>query len=179
MFEGFGEFGSCEELNEAAQGFLEEGDIDSLFAMATENGIDREDVQDFIDGYVTELTTGIQAAIGRLEVHKKHIVRQNKNVAERMACGIMLSILATMVMEKGMADAIMEKGKSVAEVYKAMAEEAKKHASGSGQERMAVSCGTDQELRGILRAYYLEPKKLRKEIAALYVFGGEDGNAGI
>lgn len=179
MFEKFGEFGSCEELNAAAQGFLNEGDTDALLGLAEENGIDTEDAQDYIDGYIQEFVTEIQAAIGRIEVQKKHLVRQNRDVAERMACGVMLSMLATMVTEKGMADAIMEKGKSVAEVYKAMAEEAKKHASGSGQERQAVSCGTDQELRGILRAYYLEPKKLRKEIAALYVFGGEDGNAGI
>lgn len=40
MFEKFGEFDSCEEINMAAQGLYEEGDIKSLRALAKENGLE-------------------------------------------------------------------------------------------------------------------------------------------
>ncbi len=44
MFEKFGEFDSCEELNRAAAARLAEGDTDAIYTIAEENGIDRESV---------------------------------------------------------------------------------------------------------------------------------------
>lgn len=44
MFEKFGEFDSCEELNRAAAAQLAEGDTDAIYTIAEENGIDRESV---------------------------------------------------------------------------------------------------------------------------------------
>ena len=38
MFDKFGEFNSVEELNAAAEGFRNEGDLESLMALAQENG---------------------------------------------------------------------------------------------------------------------------------------------
>jgi len=173
MFDKFGEFGSHEELNMAAAGLLEEGDTESLLALTEENGLDQDDAQEYIDGSVPELATPIVAAVGRLSIQKNHLVTNNKNVAERMAYSVMLSMLQTMCTDEDMAAAIMQKGKTVADIYKAMEDEAKKHASGSGQNRQAISCGTDQELRNIIRTYYIAPAQLRKKIAALYVFDGE------
>lgn len=49
MFEKFGEFHSAAELNEAAAGFLEEGDRESIFALTQENGLDREDATFILD----------------------------------------------------------------------------------------------------------------------------------
>lgn len=173
MFEKFGEFNSVEELNAAAAGFLKEGDEESVFALAQENGLEREDAEDYVDGIVPELATRKEAALGRLAIQREHIVKNNKDMAERMAYGVMLSMLQTMCTEEKLAAAVMQKGKTVEDIYKAMREEAGKHASGTGQNRYAVSCGTDQELRDIIRAYYLEPKKLKHRIAALYVIGEE------
>ena len=48
LFEKFGEFGSAEELNRAAEGLKEEGDTQGLRLLAEENGIDLEDAADFI-----------------------------------------------------------------------------------------------------------------------------------
>ena len=42
MFDKFGEFDSCEELNRAAAAQFKEGDDEALIALAEENGIDRE-----------------------------------------------------------------------------------------------------------------------------------------
>ena len=57
MFDKFGEFDSFEELNKAAEGLLKEGDLESLRALAEENGIDCADTEDYIDGIVPELAT--------------------------------------------------------------------------------------------------------------------------
>lgn len=66
MFEKFGEFDSCEELNRAAAQ-LKEGDKETVVALALENGIDKEDAEDYIDGYIEELATPTMAAAGKLK----------------------------------------------------------------------------------------------------------------
>ena len=45
----FGEFDSAEELNKAAEGFKNEGDLESLYALAEENGISKEDLIFWLD----------------------------------------------------------------------------------------------------------------------------------
>ena len=73
MFEKFGEFDSAAELNRAAAAQLEEGDEEAIFMLAEENGIDREDAEDYIDGCVPELATPLMAALGKLELEKKDL----------------------------------------------------------------------------------------------------------
>lgn len=172
MFEKFGEFGSVEALNDAAKGFLDEGDTEALFALAEENGIDKEDAEDYADGAVEELATPTMAAAGRMMVWEEHLVNKNKDMTQRMAMKVIINMLKTMCVDPELTTAIMQRGKSPDLIYSAMAEEAKKHAAGTGQNRMAVSCGTDQELREIIRTYYLNPRELKKKLAALYVVNG-------
>lgn len=71
MFDRFGKFDSAEELNAAAEGFLQEGDTDSIYAMARENGIDAEDVSDYLDDASAGLVTPLSAAIGKLNVERE------------------------------------------------------------------------------------------------------------
>lgn len=68
MFDKFGEFDSYEEINKAAEGLKEEGDTESLKELAKENGIDIEDVQDYLDGIADALTNKSMAALGKLEI---------------------------------------------------------------------------------------------------------------
>lgn len=68
MFEKFGEFDSAEELNKAAAAQLEQGDTEAIITIAVENGLDREDAEDYIDGIVPELTTQLMAAMGKIKV---------------------------------------------------------------------------------------------------------------
>ena len=68
MFEKFGEFDSSEELNKAAEGLLKEGDIESLKILAAENGIDKDDVEDYEIGLIDSLTTPLTAAYGKLDI---------------------------------------------------------------------------------------------------------------
>lgn len=73
MFDKFGVFDSAEELNRAAAAQLGEGDTDALFALAQENGIDREDAQDYANGDMPELCTPLMAALGKLQVEEKDL----------------------------------------------------------------------------------------------------------
>lgn len=64
----FGTFDTVEELNRAAAAQKAEGDEEALYALAKENGIDRDDVEDYLDGAVEELATPLMAALGKLDM---------------------------------------------------------------------------------------------------------------
>lgn len=68
MFEKFGEFDSHEEINELAINLSNEGDVDSIYALAQENGIPREFAEMFIAGDVPEICDAMTAAIGKIDV---------------------------------------------------------------------------------------------------------------
>lgn len=70
MFEKFGEFDSVEELNAAAEGLKKEGDLESLLALAEENGIDKEDAEDYMDNCADEFANPLMAAVGKLQIEK-------------------------------------------------------------------------------------------------------------
>ena len=107
MFDVFGEFNSVEEINEAAAAQLAEGDIEAVFTIAEENGIDKEDAQDFIDGVVPELANALMAAYGKLDVE----------AAELKPYEIMADWLSYIKVrcqeDRNMAAAVRRKGKSL------------------------------------------------------------------
>lgn len=73
MFEKFGEFDSVEELNRAAAAQKAEGDEEALLALAEENGIDKEDAEDYMDDCTDELATPLMAAVGKIKVESEHL----------------------------------------------------------------------------------------------------------
>ncbi|MBD5524547.1 MAG: hypothetical protein HDR04_09020 [Lachnospiraceae bacterium] len=73
MFERFGEFDSADEINATAEGLLKEGDTESLYILAEENGLDREEAEDYINGDVTELTNALMAAYGKLDIENAEL----------------------------------------------------------------------------------------------------------
>lgn len=73
MFDKFGEFNSCEEINELAENLLNEGDIESLRDVAKENGIVVDIVELYISGDVVELCDPLTAAIGKIEVESEEL----------------------------------------------------------------------------------------------------------
>ena len=160
MFDKFGEFDSVEELNLAAEGLLKENDSNSLFELAKENGISREDTQDYIDGHVAEFATLPMAAMGRIKVIKLPV-----NPMEKMACSVILEKLQNMITDEAMQTAVMHKGKRIEKIYEAMKKGAEKHKSGG----VGVSCGTDKQLREIIQAYYIHGEnKTAEMIEKLY-----------
>lgn len=107
MFDKFGEFNSVEELNAAAAGLKEEGDIEALHELAKENGIDKEDVEDYLDGIVPELANALMAAYGKLKVEAEEL-----KVYEIMEDWIQY-IKIRCSEEAAMAIAVRRKGKSL------------------------------------------------------------------
>lgn len=73
MYEKFGEFDSVEEINRAAADLKAGGDEETLVALALENGLSREDAEDYMDDCINELTTSMQAAVGKLRMEMKEL----------------------------------------------------------------------------------------------------------
>lgn len=106
MFEKFGEFDSYQEINRAAAAQKAEGDEEALIALAEENGIDREDAEDYMDGCMEELTTATLAAVGKLKIEKEDLKLEGflvDLVDELSAWCLDNEKLAVAVRRKGMA----------------------------------------------------------------------------
>lgn len=68
MFDIFGEFDSAQELNAAAEGLKNEGDMESIKKLAKENGIEEAFADMYIQGGMPELCDVAMAAIGKITV---------------------------------------------------------------------------------------------------------------
>lgn len=162
MFEKFGEFNSVEELNMAAEGFLKEGDLESLYALAEENGIDKEDVEDYVNGDTKVFATLSMAVFGRIDVQEKEIAK-NEDKNEKMINMVILNMTKAIMTDHDIQEGIMKKGKRITKIMELMKKEAKKHQDGM----TGVSCGTDRELQNIIYAYFTD-KNAEKVIKELY-----------
>ena len=78
MWERFGRFNSADEINRAAAAQKAEGDEEALVALAIENGFDREDAEDYMDGLTDRFCTTLSAALGRLRVEAEHLDLKNE-----------------------------------------------------------------------------------------------------
>lgn len=164
MFDKFGEFDSAEEINRAAEAQLKEGDWDAIKAIAEENGIDKEDAEDYIDGYIESLVTTLSAACGKIKVE----------AAELKLTGVLLDwvdeirLMCTEDVE--FAKAVRKKGKDLtgyiaktaesgyenrAVVDKRIVEKAKKIKSIVGNHEFAIGIPNKKARRDLAKAYYL------------------------
>lgn len=107
MFDKFGEFDSADEMNRAAAAQRKEGDNEAILSIAEENGIDREDAIDFIDGCVAAFVTPLMAAHGKLDIEAKEL--QPYEIMEDWLQYIKLRCAE----EPEMAVAVRRKGKSL------------------------------------------------------------------
>ncbi len=73
MFDRFGEMETAAEINELATNLKNEGDLDSIKALATENGIDEEVANAFIDGIIPFICDDMSAALGKLNIEAKEV----------------------------------------------------------------------------------------------------------
>lgn len=73
MFEKFGEMSSYKEINTLAENLSNEGDPESLRAMAEENGIPGDYVELYINGDIPYLCDIPTAAIGKLDIECKDL----------------------------------------------------------------------------------------------------------
>lgn len=73
MFDKFGEMNSYREINELAENLFNEGDLDSIKAMAAENGIPSELIEMYLCGDLQFLCDAETAAIGKLDMESKEL----------------------------------------------------------------------------------------------------------
>ena len=159
MFEKFGEFNSAEEINECAAGLKEEGDEESLYAMAEENGLAKEDVEDYLDDAVDELCNVSMAALGKLEVEEKALKTSHVMVD-------WVSYIKTQcIKDEMMARAVRMKGKTLVGCMGAILKEAYNtrmrvpdkivKAAGIGAGRVELGMPGMAKVNEIIKSYYL------------------------
>lgn len=73
MEKKFGVFKTVDELNQAAAAQKAEGDEEALYALAEENGLDKEAVDDFMSLEGISFTTPLEAAYGKLDMEMKEV----------------------------------------------------------------------------------------------------------
>lgn len=148
MFEKFGEFDSVEELNRAAASQKEEGDEEALVLLAEENGIDKEDAEDYLDDYTNKLTTPLMAALGKLKVE----------IESYKISGVLLDwaqeIEAECIESEEMARAVRRKGKDLGEYIARLTDKGFKNKTVVDKE-IIKKCGEDLRRMAGTRDLYI------------------------
>lgn len=82
MFEVFGNMDSFEEINRTAEGLFNEGDMENIRVLASENGLDPEMTEAYISGDIPMLCDPMMAAVGKLEAERKEkeVVAYNRKI---------------------------------------------------------------------------------------------------
>lgn len=107
MFEKFGEMDSFREINELAENLFNEGNMESLKAMAEENGIDKDIVDLYLQGEVPVLCDPLTAALGKIDIECAEL--KPKEIMKDW-----VEYLKTQCMEnETLAIAVRKKGKSL------------------------------------------------------------------
>ena len=159
MFERFGEFDSAEEINECAAGLVDEKDFDSLYEMAAENGLSRDDVDDYLEDIMGSLCNDRMAALGKLEVEEKALK------ATHVMVDWVSYIKTQCIKDEQMARAVRMKGKSLVGCMGAILKEAYNtrmkvpaeivKAAGIGAGRVELGMPGMARVNEIIKSYYL------------------------
>ena len=164
MFDKFGEFDSVEELNRAAAAQFKEGDEAAIYALAEENGIDKEDADDYMDGCTDELATPLMAAMGKLKVESedlklKGILQDWVDELRSMCAEDMEFAIAVRSKGKDLAGYIAKTAEAGYEnravVDKRIVEKAGKIKSIVGNHEFSIGIPDKKTRRELARAYYL------------------------
>ena len=161
MFDKFGEFDSVEELNRSAAAQREEGDEEALVLLSKENGIDKEDAEDYMDGCL-ELASVLMAAVGKLNVEKEEL--KIKGILSDW-----VDELVTMCTEnESFARAVRKKGKDLAGYIAMTAESGYKHRAVVDKRIVDKA----PKIKGIVGSHEFSigvpDKKTRRELATKY-----------
>lgn len=165
MFEKFGEIGSAEKLNELAENLVNEGDYDSLKALAKENGIDEEFANDFINGDSEQFVDAVTAAVGKISIEADEL--KTKGLMEDWVSYIEAEALE----DEALAKAVRKEGKSLKGCMAALLEAAFKTRKAVDKgildkvklnpkpSRVEFGVPNMREARKIIRGYYLGGKE--------------------
>ena len=159
----FGIFESYEELNRAAAAQKAEGDREAVIALALENGLEKEDAEDYLETEDTEweLCNAAMAALGKLKLEEEElgITSQLKDWKD---------FLSQLILEEEtgeLAGAVFSPGRHLAEALAAGIKKASQNRVRVPEEIFKKTglpetaawigmCGRD-ELRTVFTDYYL------------------------
>lgn len=165
MYEKFGEFDSAAEINKVAATKRGEGDEDALIQLAIENGLDKEDAEDYMDGVIDILVTPVQAAVGKLKLEAKDL----------KLTGVLMDwvqeLIEKSMNEPEMAAAVRKKGKELAGYIALTADEGYK-ARAVVDKRIVAKCGALKKIVGNHEFSIGIPNKAqRKQLMDRYYLG--------
>ena len=159
----FGEMGSAGEINELAENLANEGDVDSLKAMAAENGIDPYAVDLYMQGDLAVLCGEEDAALGKIDVEEQDLKPDEllKDWVEYLKGQVYENM--------ELARAVRMKGKSLAGMIAYLMAWAFKHqhpvsddikkAAGVSAGKVTFGIPGMGTAKKLIRAYYLEETK--------------------
>ena len=152
MYDKFGEFDSAEELNQAAEGLFNEGDIENIYVLASENGIDVELVTMYIEGEIPFLADAAGAAIGKIEAELKEAEKTYGMTAVCIA-----EYVKSLCDREVFAVAVRRKGKSLQTCIQNMQHAAEKQV----KKRSGTQCVCIPPSAGyqMIRDYYMGGEK--------------------
>lgn len=160
MFDKFGPL-TYEELNKTAEGLKMEGDIESLILLAEENGLEKEDAEDYADEVVDTFTTPVEAAIGKIKVESEYF-----NLAQSTTLSGMRDLIAyTVTQNEKLQTAAHDPEKSLAKCLGKLVAEASRTRYKLPDE-IAIAAGIPTVYMGDVS------KERAKEIIKAY-YGGE------
>lgn len=157
MFDKFGPL-TYEELNKTAEGLKMEGDIESLILLAEENGLEKEDAEDYADEVVDTFTTPVEAAIGKIKVESEHL-----NIAHSTTLSGMRDLIVyTVTQNEKLQKAARDPEKSLAECLGKLVAEASRTryklpdeiADAAGIPTVYMGDISKERAREIIKAYY-------------------------
>ena len=158
MFEVFGNMDSAEEINKTAEGLKNEGDKDSLYKLAEENGIDKGFAEMYLAGIAPFLCDVATAAVGKL------ILEANELKAKELIADWIEYIKVSCMEDEELARAVRCKNKSMKEClaelmkwsYKNMYEIPKDVAKAAGiNANVKFGIPGMRQAKNIIRKYYL------------------------
>lgn len=174
MEKKFGIFNTVEELNRAAAAQKAEGDLEALIGLATENGLEKEDAEDYMDSDDAEdtLCNETMAAIGKLKLEAEDLKLESQMKDWKDFVVQMLMEYPTQHMEEdgaALANAVFNPDKKLLDVLAAGLKLASKNrvtvdrritkAAGLPESAGQIGmCGRD-ELKKIILDYYMGDKK--------------------
>ena len=161
----FGIFHTVEELNRAAAAQKAEGDLEALTALALENGLDREDAEEFMEGELPYMCTPCMAAIGKVSMEAEELGLESQ-LADWKDYLIQLLLdypgddlcNAVFLPEKKLLHVIAQGLKKASENRVTVNREITKAAGLPESAGQIGMCGRD-ELKGIILNYYLGGKQ--------------------
>ena len=153
MFNIFGEFDTVEELNRAAEGLFNEGDMDNIKLLASENGIPEDFASLYIEGEIPELADVTMAAIGKIDVELPEAMKTYGPIAEAVG-----DYIKSICDRESFAAMVRHKGKSLVNCIKNMESEAERQIkTRSGRQ---CACIPPAEGYKMIRGYYEGVKEI-------------------